>query len=104
MNEAASPQHERISELVTAAEQVADHNAGDDPFCDWASAATAIALARMPDSPPPPDVVPMSTCTALLSEALGMLDALPADERRPSHSLDRVYLAAAIARVRDLEQ
>ena len=104
MNEVAAGHHERISKLVAAAEQVADNNAGDDPFCDWASAATAIALARMPDSPPPPDVVPTSTCTALLGQALDLLDALPAGERRTSHSLDRVYVAAALARVRDLER
>ena len=100
----AAPQHERISELVAAAEQVADHNAGDDPFGEWAAATAAVALARMPDSPPPPDVVPARTCSALLGEALGLLDALPAEDRRPSHSLDRVYVAAALARVRDLER
>lgn len=104
MRQTAARQHERISELIAAAEQVADHNAGNDPFCEWAAAATAVALARMPDSPPPPDVVPASTCTALLSEALGLLDSLPANERRPSHSLDRVYVAAALARVRGLER
>jgi hypothetical protein len=101
---AAAHQHKRISELVAAAEQVAEHNAGDDPFCDWASAATAIALARMPNTPPPPVGITASTCTALLDEALSLLDGLPAAERLPSHSLDRVYLAAALARAQDLER
>ena len=104
MNQAAARQYERISELIAAAELVADHNAGDDPFREWAAAATAVALARMPNSPPPPGVVPASTCTALLSEAFRLLNAIPANERRPSHSLDRLYVAAALTRVRELER
>ena len=103
MDEAAR-HHARIAGLIVAAEQVADHHAGDDPFSEWAAAANAITLARMPDSPAPLDIVPAVTCSALLSEALSLLDALTAAQRRPSHSLDRVYVVAALARVKEFEQ
>ena len=94
--------HEQIAELVAAAEQVADCRAGDDPFSEWAAAANAITLARMPDTPNP-TMATTRTCTELLGEALAMLDRLSAADRRPSHSLDRMYVAAALARVRALE-
>ena len=101
MKEQAAP-HEQIAELIAAAEQVADRRAGDDPFSEWAAAANAITLARMPDTPNP-TMSTTRTCTELLGEALTMLDRLSAADRRPSHSLDRVYVAAALARVRALE-
>ena len=65
-------------------------------------AANAITLARMPDTPNP-TMATTRTCTELLGEALAMLDRLSAADRRPSHSLDRVYVAAALARVRALD-
>ncbi len=101
MEERTAP-HEQIAELVAAAEQVADGHAGDDPFSEWAAAANATTLARMPDTPSP-TASTTRTCTELLSEALDMLDRLDEADRRPSHSLDRVYVAAALARVRTLE-
>jgi len=101
MEEQAALQ-EQIAELVAAAEQVADGRAGDDPFSEWAAAANAITLARMPDTPSP-TVSTTRTCTELLGEALDILDRLADSDRRPSHSLDRVYVAAALARVRALE-
>jgi len=104
MTESPAHRHQRITELIAAAEQVADHNAGDDPFSEWAAAGNAITLARMPESPGPLDVIPAGTCTALLSEALALLDGMTPDERRPSHSLDRVYVAAALTGVAELER
>jgi hypothetical protein len=96
--------YEKVAELIDAAERKAEDCAGDDPFSDWAVALSAITLARIPTLPSGLPDVPEATCTGLLGEALRLLDAVDRDERRPSHSLDRAYLAAALAQAEELDE
>jgi hypothetical protein len=95
--------YDRVAELIASAERKAEDNAGDDPFSDWALALTSITLARIPTAPTELPDVPEATCTALLGEALALLDAVAKDARRPSHSLDRAYVEAALAQSEELD-
>lgn len=94
--------YDRVAELIAAAERKAEDNAGDDPFSDWARASSSITLARIPSPPSEQPGVPEARCSALLGEALTLLDAVVPDARRPSHSLDRSYVAAALIQVEEL--
>lgn len=88
--------------LIARADEVAAQHALTDPFGPWGSAQAAVCLARIPVTHGAEPALVDGTCEGLLGRALAAVDAVPAEQRRPSHSLERAYIAAALAKVAEL--
>lgn len=104
MTDTDNPTYGAVAALIEQAEALADRRAGDDPFSPWARVAASVTVARF-ERPPTARVEPPTTlcCSKLLREALDRIDSVPGEQRRPSHSLDRAYLATALVRAEDVE-
>jgi hypothetical protein len=88
--------------LIAQADELAGYRALGEPFGEWGRVQASICLARLPLEAPVEPAKRDASCAELLSAALEFVDAVPAEQRRPSHSLDRAYVAAALARVQEL--
>lgn len=95
------PYHAPAS-LIAHADDLAAQQALDDPFGEWGQAQASVCLARLPLQLPAEPAPANASCAELLAAALDAIDAVPPEQRRPSHSLDRVYIVGALARVREL--
>jgi hypothetical protein len=88
--------------LIAQADELAGRRALDDPFGEWGSAQASTCLARLPLGVGAEGAAAQGTCEELLARRLAAVDDVPPAQRRPSHSLDRAYIADALAKVSEL--
>jgi hypothetical protein len=95
--------YDPVAALVARAERAADQLAAQDPFGEWSHALALVSLARVNSTAGHGDEGDADEkCVELLASALRAIDDIPGEQRRPSHTLDRAYIAGALARVQDL--